>query len=68
MGVAIAIIIFMQTFFRKALKRWGFSFGGSKISVDENLPYFFKAIKLSYGDWLIKENENLKKNYNFEIV
>jgi len=68
MGAAIAVIIFMQTFFKKTLKRWGFSFGGTKISVDENLPYFFKAIKLGHADWLIKENENLKKNYGFEFV
>jgi len=68
MGVAIAIIIFMQTFFKKTLKRWGFSFGGSKISVDENLPYFFKAVKLGDADWLIKENKNLKDNYGFQIV
>jgi hypothetical protein len=38
MGSAIFIIIVMQTFFKKTLKNWGFSFGGTKISVDENLP------------------------------
>jgi len=68
MGTAIFVIIFMQTFFKKALKKWGFSFGGSKISVDENLPFFFTAVKLADADWLLKENENLKENYGFEIV
>lgn len=38
MGVAIMVIIIMQTFFKKTLKNWGFSFGGTKINVDENLP------------------------------
>lgn len=31
MGVAITIIIFMTAFFKKTLRNWGFSFGGSKI-------------------------------------
>ncbi len=65
---AILVIILLQSFFRKQLKKWGFSFGGSKINVDENLPYFFTAIKLSDADWLIQENKNLKENYGFEII
>jgi len=65
MGCAIAVIIFMQTFFKKVLKKWGFSFGGTKINVDENLPYFFTGIRLKDADWLIKENENLKEHYGF---
>jgi hypothetical protein len=56
MGGCVLIIILLQTFFKKTMKKWGFSFGGSKINVDENLPYFFTAIKLSDADWLIKEN------------
>ena len=56
MGCAIVVIIFMQAFFKKTLKKWGFSFGGTKISVDENLPFFFTAIRLRDADWLIKEN------------
>jgi len=68
MGGAIFFIIFMQAFFRKTLKKWGFSFGGTKINVDENLPFFFTALRLSDSDWLIKENENLKNTYGFEII
>ena len=68
MGCAIFIIIFMQAFFRKTLKRWGFSFGGSKINVDENLPFFFTALRLSDSDWLLQENQNLKENYGIEII
>jgi len=56
MAGCILIIILLQTFFKKTMKKWGFGFGGSKINVDENLPYFFTAIKLSDADWLIKEN------------
>jgi len=38
MAIATFVIIFMQSFFKKTLKKWGFTFGGSKINVDENLP------------------------------
>jgi len=68
MGTAISIIIFMQSFFKRALKAWGFSFGGTKINVDENLPFFFTAIKLADADWLVKENENLRDEYGFSII
>jgi len=60
MGTAISIIIVMQTFFKKTLKAWGFSFGGTKINVDENLPFFFTGIRLSDADWLVTENGNLR--------
>jgi len=68
MGTAISIIIFMQSFFKRSLKKWGFSFGGTKINVDENLPFFFTAIKLADADWLVKENENLRDEYGFSII
>jgi len=68
MGAAIMIIIIMQTFFKKTLKNWGFSFGGTKINVDENLPYFFTSIKLGDADWLLAENKNLKENFGFQMI
>jgi hypothetical protein len=68
MGVCVAIIIIMQSFFKKTLKKWGFTFGGSKINVDENLPKFFDSIRLRDADWLIQENKNLKDEYGFSIV
>lgn len=56
MGTAVLVIIIMQSFFKKQLKNWGFTFGGAKINVDENLPKFFDSIKLRDADWLLKEN------------
>jgi hypothetical protein len=37
-----------------------------EISVDEDLPNFYKSIKLSHADELVKENENMMKNFGFE--
>ncbi len=68
MGVCIAVIIIMQSFFSETLKKWGFTFGGSDINVDENLPPFYDSIRLREADWLIKENRNLKDEYGFSIV
>jgi hypothetical protein len=53
MGTAIFIIIFMQTFFKRKLKQWGFTFGGASLCVDENLPFFFEGLKLKDADWLL---------------
>ena len=53
--------------FKKSLKRWGYSLKSSKLNVDENLPFFFTAIKHSEANWLVKENVNLNNNYGFSI-
>jgi len=53
MGTAIFTIIFLQTFFKRKLKEWGFTFGGSSLNVDENLPIFFEGLKLKDADWLL---------------
>jgi hypothetical protein len=67
-GGGILIIILMNVFFKKQLKQWGYSLGGNKLNVDENLPFFFTGMKHSEADWLVKENLNLKKNYGFSII
>ena len=68
MGISIGVIVLMQTFFKKTLRNWGFSFGGAKINVDENLPFFFTGVRLADCDWLIAENKNLNENYGIEII
>jgi hypothetical protein len=37
------------------------------IVVDEDLPNFFKSVKLAQADEFVKEYENLKKQYGVEI-
>ncbi len=68
MACVLFVIAFMQTFIGKALKYWHFTFGARKISVDENLPKFWKAIKFTDAEWLIEENNYLNGNYHFQIV
>lgn len=37
-----------------------------EIEVDEDLPNFFNAVKLSQADELIEENKNMHYNFGFE--
>lgn len=37
------------------------------MKVDEDLPNFFKCVKLSQADEIIKEEENMIKNFGFQI-
>ena len=68
MGTAVASIIFMQSFFNKKLKKWGFVSGGSNLNVDENLPFFFTGLKLKDADWLLQEHNYLSENYGVGII
>ena len=59
------IIIFVMRFFYRILERNGFTITSNQINVDENLPNFFQAVKLSDADWMVYENSNLRNNYGF---
>jgi len=67
-AVAVLIIFLLQKCFKKQLKKWGFGFSKNKIQVDENLPYFFDAIKLSEADWIVKENDYYDKTYRMPFI
>lgn len=59
---AIALYI-IQKVAGNYLAAWGFAMADTEINVDEDLPNFFKAVKLSDADELVLENNNLMKNY-----
>lgn len=64
-SVAIYVI---QKLFKEQLAEWGFQLCDKTIDVDEDLPNFFKSVKLSSADHLIKMNDNMKTNFGFEIT
>lgn len=68
MSFVFLTIAFMQGFFKKTLKSWGFSFGGRKINVDENLPPFWKALRYSDADWIYQEHKYLRRNYQTGMI
>ena len=47
--------------------KWGFALQSKEIQVDEDLPNFFKSVKLSQADELVLENENMQNNFGICI-
>ena len=47
---------------------WGFTMIQNEIEVDEDLPNFFRSVKLSDADWVVMENKHLRENYGFNFV
>lgn len=51
----------------ETLAEWGFTMQKHDIEVDEDLPNFWKVVKMGYADEVVKETDNLKDNYFVEI-
>ena len=68
LGLAVLVIFFAQTFFGELLEKFGFGFSDTKIEVDENLPNFFAAVRLSEADWAVSENGYYKETYNMPLI
>lgn len=61
-------LVSLQTFIPdEFLAVWGFSLQKEEISVDEDLPNFFSAVRLQQADEIIMESDNLRDKYGFEI-
>ena len=65
---AFMVITILRVGFYEYLTAWGFTISSNDIEVDENLPNFFESVKLSDADWLVKENNYVKENYNITFV
>ena len=46
----------------------GYVISSTKMTVDEDLPNFFKAVKMKDAEWLVKESTNLADNYGFDFL
>lgn len=67
-SIAFVVITVLRNSFYKMLQKWGFTISSNEIEVDENLPSFYKAVKLSDADWIVKENQYLEDNYSFRFA
>jgi len=67
MATAASFIIAIQKIFSDYLMKWGFAMASKEIKVDEDLPNFFKSVKLSQADELVKENINMQNNFGFSL-
>ena len=62
------IIIALRSYIYSRLRKWGYTLTKTEIVVDEDLPNFFNAVKLSDADWMVYENRNLRENYGFSML
>jgi len=46
----------------------GYGMQRKEIEVDEDLPKFFEAIRLSQADEIIAEEENMQNNFGFLLT
>lgn len=46
----------------------GYGMQRKEIEVDEDLPNFFEAIRLSQADEIIAEEENMQNNFGFLLT
>jgi len=67
-AMAFVVITVLRVGFADLVSKWGFSISNNIIEVDENLPNFFEAVKLSDADWLVKESNYLQENYTFTFA
>jgi len=65
-GAAIGILA-IQKVFANYLMKWGFTMASQDIKVDEDLPNFFKSVKLTQADELILENTNMQDNFGLNL-
>jgi len=64
----IFIIAVLRIVAYPLLSSWGFVISTNVISVDENLPRFFEAVKLQDADWFVNEANYLKDQYQFTFA
>ena len=64
----ILVLVTIKIFFKETLENFFFAEKERIIEVDENLPNFFNAIKVSDADWFVKESNYLKNKYQFTFA
>ena len=49
-AMCMVVITVLRVFFYETITKWGYSISSNVIEVDENLPKFLNAVKLSDDD------------------
>ena len=66
--VVMGIIITLRRCAPSKMKAWGFVISTNVLTVDENLPNFFSACKLSDSQWFVKESRYFRQTYKFSFA
>ena len=61
LSAAFLVIVIIRVFFFSWMSKYGYTISSNEINVDEDLPNFYEAVKLSDADWFVKENSYCQK-------
>ena len=64
----VTAIGMMTNIIPNQLAKWGFTISSNNLEVDENLPDFFQALKMTDKEWFVTENDNSKQKYDFMVA
>jgi len=67
MAFSAVFIISFTKIFKDYIGQWGFALQSKEIKVDEDLPLFFKTIRLNQADEIVLEEENMKEHYGLAV-
>lgn len=67
MAFCAVFIILTQKIFGTLLNQYGYGMEREEIEVDEDLPDFFKCVKLSQADEVIAEEANMQNKFGFLV-
>lgn len=67
MAFSVGLKIITTLIPEETLSRLGFTLTHEEISVDEDLPSFFEAVKLRHANQVLSEFYNIKNRYGLEI-
>ena len=55
-SISLIVIHIGRSYFYDTMSRLGYSITSTVIEVDENLPNFFKAVRLNDANWVVDEH------------
>ena len=67
-SVAIFLIATLRAFCSEKMRKMGYDISSTTLQVNENLPNFFEAVKLSDTSWFVAESRYLRYTYNFSFA
>ena len=66
--IVVPMIAIIRAIIPERLRHWGYTISSNILEVDENLPDFFNALKISDKKWFLRENEYSKDKYAFMVA
>jgi len=67
-SITILMIATLRTCCNEKMRKMGYDISSTTFEVQENLPNFYEAVKLSETSWFVAESRYLRYNYNFSFA